>query len=181
MPRLFFALGVPERVSDQLDDLCEGVPHARWLLDNDYHITLSFLGDVPGHRVRELNEIARTIRRPPFEVALSSVGVFPNRGQPRVLWSGVQSHEPLLALQRTLQTELRNGGFDVDKRKFRPHVTVARVERCRQEAIFEWLGHNLGFSSDPFKVFRFHLLSSVLTSQGSLYTIEETFPLKGLV
>ncbi len=181
MPRLFFALTLPDTVADQLDELCEGIPRAHWLSDGDYHLTLSFLGEVTRSQRKEAIEVARTIRRPPFELQLGSVGVFPHRGQPRVLWSGVKKQEALFGIQRALQNELRHAGFEIERRKFPPHVTLARIQQSPPEATFDWIGRHLSFSSAVFKVHRFHLFSSTLTSAGSRYELEESFRLQGLV
>ena len=179
MTRLFFALSLPDSISDELDGLCEGIARARWALENDYHITLNFLGEVPGARVREVIEIAHSIRKPALELSLQGSGVYPHRGRPKVLWVGVQPDEALLSLQRTLQNELRHADFVLEKRKFRPHVTLARIEQCQHEHLTPWLGQHLLFKSAPFRVFRFHLFSSVLTSSGSRYALEESFRLGG--
>jgi 2'-5' RNA ligase len=167
---------MPQTVEDSLEDLCEGIPHARWALENEFHLTLSFLGEVPQHRVLEVIDIGHSLRSPIFELALKSVGVFPHRGAPRVLWAGVDKERHLESLQRTLQAELRRANFALEKRKFRPHITLARVDRCPQAAISEWLAQHLSYESPPFRVARFGLLSSVLTSSGSRHSVEKLFP-----
>lgn len=177
VPRLFFALSLPGAVSDSLDFLCEGIPHARWALENEFHITLSFLGEVPRHRLSDVLDIASSMRAPRFELTLEGAGVFPHRGQPRVLWVGVRKEERLFAFQRTLQNELRHGDFELDRRKFHPHVTLARVDHSPREPLSDWLGHHLNYQSDTFRVRRFHLVSSELLSHGARHTVEETFSL----
>lgn len=177
MPRLFFALTVPPSISDSLDELTEGIPRARWALDNDYHITLSFLGEVPHHRLDEVIDVAEGLRGSTFELSLQSAGVFPHRGQPRVLWIGLKKEERLIALQRSLHQSLLGAEFPLERRKYHPHITLARIDRAPREPVFDWLGHHLGYESKPFLVHRFHLFSSVLTPQGSRYTIERSFGL----
>ena len=160
--------------------MCEGIPHARWALENAYHITLSFLGDVPRHRMGDVLEIARSIRAPFFDLQLEGAGVFPHRGQPRVLWVGVRKEERLLSFQRTLQNELRHGDFDLERRKYHPHVTLARIDTSPREPLSEWLGHHLTFRSDAFPVRRFHLFSSDLSRRGSRHVLQESFSLPRL-
>jgi len=179
VPRLFFALSVPPTVSDELDGLCEGIPRARWALENDFHITLSFLGEVERHRVRDVLDAAREVFVAPFALELSGAGVFPHRGEPRVLWIGCKPEERLMSLQRGLESALARASFPLERRKYHPHVTLARIERSPREPLADWLGHHLNFSAPPFKVFRFHLYSSVLTAQGSHYSIDESFTLRG--
>ena len=180
MARLFFALALPESIEDGLDGMCEGIPQARWTLEKGYHITLSFLGEVPSHRASDVREVADSVRHSPLEFCLEGAGVFPNRGEPRVLWIGVSKNEGILSLQRILQTELRHAGFELEKRKFHPHVTLARLGEGPREAVSEWLGHHLTYQSPSFRMTQFHLISSTLSSKGTRYTIEHSVALRTL-
>lgn len=175
MPRLFFALTLPEAVADEVDDLCDHVSDARWVGEGGYHITLQFLGDVHRHDVSEVIEAGQSIRIKPFQISLESVGVFPLRGEARVLWAGVDKSDPLIALQRTLSSELRRRGFQLDKRKYHPHVTVARLHQPPPREVADWVASHLGFHAGPFYVRQFHLVSSVLGPGGSVYHVEESF------
>lgn len=178
MPRLFFALNLPPAVSDSLDDLCEGIPRARWALENEYHITLSFLGEVEPRRVVDAIDAAEEVFVQPFELELEGAGVFPHRGPPRVLWAGVKKTERLMSLQRALEAALVRSEFAMERRKYHPHVTLARVDQSQREHLAEWLGKNLSYRSAPFKIFRFHMFSSVLTGHGSHHTLERSFELR---
>ncbi len=159
--------------------MCEGIPHARWALDNEYHITLEFLGEVEKEAVRDITFAAKGVRVQPFNLRLSSAGVFPRKGKPRVLWVGTEAEDQLFSLQRKLQNELRAIGISPEKRKFHPHVTLARLDpNGAREPLSDWLARYIGYKSEPFPVTRFHLLSSTLLPHGSLHRIEQTFPLR---
>jgi 2'-5' RNA ligase len=177
MPRLFFALPVPERAADDLDDLCEGVPEAHWMLDagTEYHLTLSFLGEVHQHQVRDVVEAGRSIRVPRLDLTLRGVGVFPRRGEDRILWAGVEPNEALQLLQKILQAELRRAGLTPEKRKFTPHITLARLHNARSDIVADWVGRHLTFQSEPYTVREMHLLSSRLRPGGAEYQLEEAF------
>jgi len=178
VPRLFFALVPPPGTADTLDDLCEGITDAHWVAESDFHLTLAFLGDVSDHHVSDLVEAAAVVRTPTFRLELASVGVFPSRGRPRVLWAGVKKEPRLLALQRVLALELRHAGFALEKRKFHPHVTLARIEGCPTDDVSDWLARHLSFCAGPFGVFEFHLVSSERPGHGPRYRSIERFPLR---
>lgn len=181
MSRLFFALELPPSVSDMLEDRCEGVPQARWAWEQQgFHLTLSFLGEVSAHQQRIVREVAESVVVPPFKVELDAVGIFPQRGQPRVLWAGVKPSPELQQLHRILQAELRREGFTFEKRKYRPHVTLARLDSGPPEAVSDWIARNISLKSEPFFVREFHLVSSKLHPRGSRYTVERSFRLRGL-
>lgn len=178
MPRLFFALVPPPAVLDALDDLCEGMSSAHWVSETDFHLTLAFLGDVPEHLVERLSDAGSCVRGAVFRLELESVGVFSGRRGARVLWAGVRKEERLLGLQRALAAELRHAGFELEQRKFHPHVTLARIERCPEDEVADWVARHLSFRAGPFGVFEFHLLSSVRPGHGSRYPSVQRFPLR---
>ena len=76
MPRLFVALPVPEEIADALLALQSGVPAARWLPPENFHVTLCFAGEVQGAIMRDLEEELSDIAGPRFAVALSGVEQF---------------------------------------------------------------------------------------------------------
>ena len=58
MPRLFTALEIPQAAALSLSLLRGGLPGARWVDVENYHLTLRFIGDVDG---RLADEIANAI------------------------------------------------------------------------------------------------------------------------
>lgn len=178
MSRLFFALLPPPAVAASLDDLCEGLTEANWVSEEDFHLTLSFLGELPQRSIPELMEVAKVVRTPTFRLELSSVGLFSSRGRPRVLWAGVRREERLATLQRVLSSELRQAGFELERRKFHPHLTLARIEDCSEQDVSDWVARHLSFDSAPFGVFDFHLMTSVRPGHGPRYVSLARFPLR---
>src|SRR5476649_2277325 len=86
MPRLFIALPVPEEIADALVALQSGVPDARWVPAENFHVTLCFAGDVAGGTLRDLEEELSVIDGPPFPVSIAGVEQFSTGKQPR-RWS----------------------------------------------------------------------------------------------
>ena len=70
MPRLFVALPVPEEIADDLLALQSGVPDARWIAPENFHVTLCFAGEVHGAMMRDFEEELSDITGPRFAVAL---------------------------------------------------------------------------------------------------------------
>ena len=177
MTRLFVAIDLPAPAKDQLDALCHGIPGARWVRDRQFHLTLRFLGEVEGPVFRSVSEALRSVHLPPFELALKGTGHFPPRGKPRVLWAGVAHGPGLLEAHRQVERVLRRAGLPPEDRKFAPHVTLARLNGTPLPRILEWLRGSAGLRSEPFRVERFELFSSVLGREGSQHVVEESYPL----
>lgn len=176
--RLFFALLPPPAAQDALDDLCEGLTEANWVAEEDFHLTLAFLGQLPGRLIADVVDVARGVRTPTFRLELESVGVFPSRGPSRVLWAGVRREQRLMSLQRVLSSELRQRGFELERRKFHPHVTLARIEDCSPLDVSDWLARHLSFRGVGFGVFEFHLMASSHPGHGPRYVSLGRFPLR---
>ncbi len=126
--RLFVAIDPPQQIRDHLALLCCGLPGARWTPPEQFHLTLSFIGEVDGSTFLDIREALAEISVPQFSLQLQGVGFFPPRGQPRVIWAGIEKSEPLHLLQRKITTRLFQRGLEPDNRKFSPHITLARLQ-----------------------------------------------------
>lgn len=88
------------------------------------HLTLVFAGNVPQARLLEMQMLAARVRAEAFNYAIDTAGCFAG---PAVAWlASDQPPAELFSLREALQTAMKQADFDVDERKFRPHITVAR-------------------------------------------------------
>lgn len=136
MKRIFIGIGVSESVrsaaGEHIRRLRREFPALRvgWERPEKLHLTLKFLGDTDE---RSVPEIAETLGRvadgfSPFEVGIGSGGAFPGVAAPRVLWLGVNDETgQLRALQLGVENALARHGYRREKRRFTPHLTIARV------------------------------------------------------
>lgn len=174
MIRLFVALGIPDAVADSLERLQGGVPGARWQEREKLHLTLRFIGEVDGRLAQDIDDSLAAIRAPGFTLELSGTGTFGSR-DPRQLWAGVRASEPLAHLQKKVETALMRVGVELERQKFSPHVTIAKLKSPRRDKLTEFLQANALYASLPFEVDRFGLYQSTLTPNGSLYTLEREY------
>jgi 2'-5' RNA ligase len=176
--RLFVAVAVPDAVARSLLLLQGGVPGARWQTREQMHLTLRFIGEVDGNDARALDEVLAGIEAPAFDLQLHGVGQFGNK-QPHTLWAAARKHDMLDHLQRKVDSAIRKVGQPQDAHKFMPHVTLARLRHPDLDKLREWLVAHALFTSDLFAVDAFSLYSSKLTSDGSIYRVEQEYPLRG--
>ncbi|MEM8935907.1 MAG: RNA 2',3'-cyclic phosphodiesterase [Pseudomonadota bacterium] len=176
MPRLFVALSIPDVVADALLDLQSGVDGARWRTVDHFHTTLAFLGQTDGHGLDSALEALAALDASSFDLRLSGVGAFGDK-KPRALWAGVEPDDALLHLQAKVSIALRNAGFDLERRRYMPHVTLAYLKGVRPEAVAQWSSRSGLFTAGPFSVNAFHLYSSQLGAQASHYELEASYAL----
>lgn len=176
MPRLFTALEIPREAAMSLSLLRGGIPGARWIDVENYHITLRFIGDVDGRTADELVHRLDRIERPEFTLSLSGIGAFGSK-KPHSLWAGVTPAPEMFALQAEIERICQRIGLPSDQRKFAPHVTLARLKTSRLDDVAHYLSGRGDFHTMPFKARRFVLMSSKESVGGGPYLTEEIFPL----
>lgn len=177
MMRLFVALALPDAVTDGLLALEGGIPGARWSTREQLHLTLRFIGEVDGRDALAIDDALASIRAPRFALELKGVGEFGGRN-PRALWAGVRDDERLMHLQRKIESAVQRVGISPEKRKFSPHVSLARLKGSPRERIITFLAAHALYASGPFDVNAFILYSSTLTPNGSLYRPERSYRLE---
>jgi 2'-5' RNA ligase len=181
--RLFVALAIPDAVAQSLMLLQGGVPGARWQSREQLHLTLRFIGEVDGRDADMLDDALASIAAPDFSLQLHGVGQFGNN-QPHSLWAAVRPNEALDHLQHKVDSAIRRVGVPQDLHdgsghKFAPHVTLGRLRHAEPEKVIEWLTYHALYTSIEFPVGAFQFYSSLLTSDGSVYRVEEDYPLGG--
>ncbi|BCH57918.1 RNA 2',3'-cyclic phosphodiesterase [Agrobacterium vitis] len=176
MPRLFTALEIPRNVALSLSLLRGGLPGARWIDVENYHITLRFIGDIDGRTADEIVDRLDRIDRPEFQLSLNGIGSFGSK-KPHSIWAGVTPHPQMTALQGEIERICQRVGLPPDPRKFTPHVTLARLKSSRLDDVVHYLSGRGNFQTAPFFVPRFVLMSSKESVGGGPYLKEEIFPL----
>ncbi|MDK4705840.1 MULTISPECIES: RNA 2',3'-cyclic phosphodiesterase [unclassified Rhizobium] len=176
MPRLFTALEIPRNAAMSLSLLRGGLPGARWIDVENYHITLRFIGDVDGRTADEIVDRLDRIDRPEFQLRLEGIGSFGSK-KPHSVWAGVSQTPDMFALQGEIERICQRIGLQPDPRKFTPHVTLARLKSSRVDDVVHYLSGRGNFYTQPFTVGRFVLLSSRESVGGGPYLTEEIFPL----
>lgn len=178
MLRLFTALEIPRDAALSLSLLRGGLPGARWIDVENYHLTLRFIGDVEGHVADEIANALDRVRRPAFSLTLSGVGAFGGK-KPHSVWAGTRASPDLTALQAEIERICQRLGLPSDPRKFTPHVTLARLKNGSPEDVARYLSSRGNFAAMPFRVNRFVLMSSRESVGGGPYVIEEAWSLTG--
>jgi len=128
----FFAVKLPKETKEFLYEWIqtrkEGFPFARWVHPEDYHITLAFLGFAEKPKLERVMEKLKPIleKEASFTLTLNSLGVFGPKKEPRIFWADVEPSEQLFAIQKEVFEQCVETGFELDKKPFRPHITLAR-------------------------------------------------------
>jgi 2'-5' RNA ligase len=171
--RLFVSLELPPAIAKHLAELNPNLRGVRWLAPDQMHLTLSFLGDVPGDVEEALKKNLEAIAWKAFFLPISGLGTFPGKGRPNILWVGVGTGHPhLFQLHKRVQEAAIGAGLEPDLRSFHPHITLARCRDVSAEAVRPFLRAHAAFDAGMIHVESFCLNSSELGAAGSIYTRE---------
>ena len=176
--RLFVALDLPWELRQRVAMLAgAGIPGARWVPPENYHITLRFIGETPAFRAEEIDHTLASLKARCFDLTLAGVGTFARSGRTTQLWVGVERNPQLDHLQNKIETALQRLGLEPERRRFAPHLTLARLDNTVESKLVSFVqAHNL-FRSDPVPIEHFTLFSSQLGKEQSVYTAEVDYAL----
>jgi RNA 2',3'-cyclic 3'-phosphodiesterase len=177
MPRLFTGLEVPVDIGAALQIYRAALPGARWIEPEDYHITLRYAGDIDHAAARDLAGMLEEMRpRGPLRLSLNALDSF-GGNEPRSLIVRVASNSVLNEIQAEQERLMRRLRLPLDKRKFIPHITLARLRETRPEEVAAFIASCGIFPPLSFTARRFLLFSSKPSMGGGPYVQEATYSL----
>jgi len=176
MPRLFTGVEIPPDIIQALTSLRGGLPGARWIDPENYHLTMRFIGDVDDATAREVASLLGRAKRPPFDLRMEGLSSFGGR-KPRAVVANVAPSPALMDAQAEQERLLQRMGLAPEGRKYTPHVTLARLRESSNRQVAEYLAARGYFRTAAFPVSRFVLFSSRNSVGGGPYVVEAAYPL----
>lgn len=176
MPRLFAGLEIPAEIGQRLAHLRGGLPGARWIDPENYHVTLRFMGDIDGVSANEIAHLMSRVERKPFKVEIRGLSSF-GGNKPRAIVAAVEPNRPLLELQAELERLVRRCGLEPESRKFTPHVTLARLREASCRDVADYLSVRGYFPTQAYTAEQFVLFSSRASTGGGPYLVENSYEL----
>jgi 2'-5' RNA ligase len=174
MPRLFTGLEIPSGIAQSLAALRGGLPGARWVDPENYHVTLRFIGNVDDIIAHEVASLLGRVHRQPFELRVEDIKSFGGR-KPRAVVATLGPAQALMELQAEQERLMQRVGLEPDGRKYTPHVTLARLRESSNRQVADYLALRAPIRSVPFKVSRFVLFSARMSIGGGPYVVEAAY------
>jgi 2'-5' RNA ligase len=182
--RLFLALNLPAEIKAKLANLIIKLQKGnknkpiKWVTDDNFHLTLHFLGDTKEERIPELIQKLEPIisgyQILNFQLS-SKIDAFPNLADPKVIFLELKelNDGQTLKLQKQTGQALAELGWEINSRPFRLHLTLGRVKFKTTIQIPDF---NLNISD--FQVKTIDLMASQLTPNGPIYSVISSYLLK---
>ena len=180
VPRLFVAIDLPDETKDRILSLRQDdLPPGRWPRRDALHLTLHFIGEAPEAVAQAYVRALELVDVPAFDLLIQGVGQFPIEDRPRAIWAGVQNTAALRELHEAAGGALESEGFQRERRRFHPHITLMRFKKpIRRGPASKWLQAHIDFFAEPFRVEQFALYESDLQPSGPVYTQRAVYKLK---
>jgi len=175
--RLFVGLPLPEDLRQRLAGLGSGLPGARWVAPGNLHVTLRFIGEVDDGEAEDLDAALGLIRAPAFDVTVGGVGCFDRGREVHTVWAGVEAGEAIGHLYEKVESAVVRTGCQPERRKFKAHVTLARLRGTPVRRVGDYIQTRQGFHGGTFTAHRFTLFCSHLGHTGAHYEALVDYPL----
>ncbi len=181
MIRAFVAIGLPEEVASALIAAQAGLPAGRAVERGNLHLTLGFLGEQPEPVVEDVHYALARIAAARFELRLAGLALA-GEGRAVVLRTEAEPSAGLSHLREKVVQAVRDGGIPLERKRYRPHVTLARLnagltgeDGVRMQA---FVVRGARFRAGPFEVAEFRLMRSWLGKAGPVYDVMAEYALR---
>lgn len=125
--RLFIAINFSSeeksKLSSIIADLKKYTVGGNFTRSENLHLTLVFLGETG--RLADIMSAMDKVIASAFTLNLKGIGRF-SRREGDIYWVGVEENKVLLNIYEQLYASLSSNDFTLEKRKFKPHLTIGR-------------------------------------------------------
>lgn len=166
----FLAVKLPDEAKTKLAKICSDLKNEHhfktWVHPEDFHITLAFLGVASSEKIEKLHKLLNEKMNKTenvFSLQVNQFGFFGNEQQPRIFWAGVEDEPFLYTLQKQVAYVCEKAGFQLDKRPYAPHITLARKHIKSAHHLVDpqkwWkqYGKEIRFHADQFVLYETHI------------------------
>lgn len=182
MIRLFVALKIPGEIKEEIFKHCyaasENPADFRWEAKEKVHLTLKFIGDVKEdiltHIIDEL-EFVKNYNS--FNCTISKFGFFFRDNKAKILWCNLQTDDSIILLVKELNSRLQKYDIEIERRKFKGHLTLLRIKNRVTEKFIQNFKEYL-FDPIEFNTKEIALVQSILKPTGSKYKVLKIYELK---
>ncbi|MGM0568685.1 MAG: RNA 2',3'-cyclic phosphodiesterase [Elusimicrobiota bacterium] len=184
--RLFLAFPLNKEIKNNIASRRKSLKNkpgwdkVKWEAFSKMHLTLKFIGETDKKLIPELAQSLSGVVSffEPYEVEFKGTGVFPSEKRPRVFWVACHDRKNYTcSLKGSIDSSLEKIGFKTEKRKFVPHITIARRRHPKKAVKMARSFLNADICAGKMMVRELNLYQSILKPSGAEHKIVKSFPL----
>lgn len=185
--RVFLALGMDPKIEGNIRDFQEKMKletvrfkkDITWVFPDECHSSLAFIGDVSEESVTEICDLIDpiTLKTNPFRLKVEGTRAY--GPSPKVIWAVIKDgSDELELLNKQIVEALDSTEYETDKKRFTPHITLARISDHRAARFMKDISFTLGrYPFGAMAVRSIGLYQSEKGKYGAKYTLLAEFPL----
>ena len=164
--RLFIAINFSDEIKNKLiaaqDMLRKHASSGNFTRPENLHLTLIFLGETAQSRLPAIKRAVNSVDDKAFELSTNALGRF-RRGGGDIWWVGIDGNPMLTKIYHTLADSLTASGFEIEKREFKPHLTLAREVLLKNDKNIPAAIDSLDIMVDKISLMKSERINGVLT------------------
>ena len=168
--RCFLAIELDQSIGSTIaalvDQMATTTPGVKWVVPENLHLTLKFLGDIDENSSWEIFKAVQSSigDMPPFQLTVQSIGAFPADDRPRTIWMGVtDGNQEICEAHARIDQQLADLGYAIENRRFQPHLTIGRVrDKASQLSLVDVIQQHKEFVGGTSEVDKIVLFRSEL-------------------
>jgi len=156
------------------------VSKINWINDNSSHVTLHFLGNTSLEHIETVKKIIAEVSQNYLttEIEINGLGIFKHNGRPSVIWAGIKKCDSIISIQNDLSEKLPEHGFTVERRAFKPHLTLGRIKNLADTLpLINTVNAYKNYQFGTAHISCIHYYESLLKPEGPEYKVLSTFKL----
>jgi len=176
MKRLFAAIKIHPSANyiSLFREISSSLRHERikWVEPENIHLTLKFFGETDEVKIPAICQALESAaaQSKPFTMKIANTGIFGSRYDPKVIWFGIEKQDELENLARNIFAELVKCGWDADRQKFVPHLTIGRIKELTDKPLFQQIISKYNtIEIQEEHITEITLYESILRREGPLY------------
>jgi len=175
MPRIF--IGIKIKVQRKIIEIGDELRHQlknsniTWMDPANLHLTLKFLGEIEPFYLNSISALIEDtqLRYCAFKLKIGRLNYFGTELQPRVILFEIEHNPILTSLQKSIDESLAALGFEMEHKKYNPHLTLGRIKHLKDLVAFKASLEKNKFYEEVIDVKEFQLFESILRKEGPVY------------
>lgn len=175
MHSYLLVIPLPSSVRLKLTSLCYGLPKVRWIEEENFHLTLRYLGVLSDHSLMDIQNHLKNLFFLQFPLILKGTGHFHSKGQRGSIWLGVADNPQLSSLKKEVNHVLKGIRLPSEE-QFHPHITLGHYAHLSPQKLGDYLFNLNDYQSDSIEIKSCQLVRLLQTPRRTIYEIVEEYP-----